>query len=86
MGYGVPNATTPEAKQTWEECRIMNRAKSYWEEQLNAALRSIGGQAAMSPDIYEWVERNSNLTPHELEISPHQGRPWYYHTLRATAS
>jgi hypothetical protein len=64
----------------------MNRPSGFWRETIISALRSYGGQAHLSPEINEWVRQNIDLTEKELSESPHQGRPYYYNTVRGIAN
>ena len=47
---------------------------------------ALGGEADMSPDVYDWIQSHAQLTPHELSESPHQGRPYFFNTARGIAS
>jgi len=64
----------------------MRRQNGFWPDTIYKALRSFGGQACLTPDVYEWVQNNVTLTERELSASPHQGRPYYVNTVRGIAS
>ena len=64
----------------------MRRPRGFWREAIYEALQSFGGQAFLTPNIYDWVENNVDLTDRELSPSPHQGRPYYVNTVRGIAS
>ena len=62
------------------------RTYGFWRDVIYTALRSFGGQAYLTPDIYEWVRNNVTLTERERSPSPHKGRPYYFNTVRGIAS
>ena len=64
----------------------VRRSKGFWRDAIRQALVYLGGEADMSPDIYEEVEKSQHLTPRELSESPHGGRPRFVHTVRGVAS
>ncbi len=64
----------------------MRRPRGFWRDAIYEALRSFGGEAYLSPDIYDWVENNVTLTDRELSPSPYGDRPRYVHTVRGIAS
>ena len=64
----------------------MRRPHYFWRDTICTALRSFGGQAYLTPDIYDWVQNNVTLTERELSPSPHKGRPYYVNTVRGIAS
>ncbi len=64
---------------------MASRYRGFWPKTIVAALQSFGGEALLV-DVYAWIEANVPLTAHELEESPHQGRPYYVNTVRGLAS
>ena len=60
--------------------------QGFWQDVIRAALGALGGEADMSPDVYDWARRNASLTAHDRASGPHQGRETFTHTLRRTAS
>ncbi len=39
----------------------------------------------MSPSIYEWIEKNTDLYKRELAESPHKRCPYYQNAIRRIA-
>ena len=62
------------------------RYKGFWREIIFQAIKALGGEADMSPDVYDWIQSHAQLTPRELSESPHQGRPYFFNTARGVAS
>ncbi len=62
------------------------RPHGFWRDVIYKALRSFGGQACLTPDIYKWILHNVALTAREKSPSPHNERPYYHNTIRGIAS
>ena len=62
------------------------RPPGYWPDVISEAICDLGGEAQMSPEIYDWIEQNIALLDRDLKESSHQGRPSFHHTVRAIAN
>jgi len=61
------------------------RYKGFWRDTISQAILALGGEADTS-DVYNWIQSHTQLTPHELSESPHQGRPYFHNTVRGIAN
>ena len=55
------------------------------ERQILSALKALGGTGELQ-EIYQWMERHCDLTPHDLSESRYGGTPQYQHAVRSTLS
>jgi hypothetical protein len=65
----------------------MNRPDATWHEMIKSAIRANGGEADLTPDIYEWIEKNVDLSPWQRSAQPSANfRPRYKNTVRGIAN